>query len=687
MNNERIAIVGVGLRYPDAVSPEELWENVLAGREAFRQPAREPGRSHASPAEVGSDAGHRLAMDTAAAALADAGFPGADGLPPATTGVLLTDGEPTGDSTRSSSLQSVVSAAEVLADGDLDVAIAGGAQDEGCGVVVLMREADALARRRRIYASITGWGVCAGHRLALARAYERARYCVATVSYFEGHDTGTAVEELAAARRAADPAAPPAALGTLSGNVGRPRASAGVAGLIKAALAVHHQVIPPVTGRHPRPVQAGRDAPVYVPDDAALWPAGLPVRAGVSATGLGGTTSHLALEEAPGRERRTGVGRWAAALVAGRQDTDVLLVDAHSAAELLARVARLAETAAGLSTAGITDLAGTLAIQQRGGAFRVAVVAGDPVTATTRLSLAADALADGRTTLLSPADGVFLAHRTRAPRIAYLFPGHGAGPGRGGALRRRFPVAEHLFGMAPDGDHLGADLVVAGSLAGLRVLHALGVDADIAVGHGIGELTALSWSGALDGGDLIRIAGSRGRADGATGVVFCEPRRPVVSTVTGGRLAANADPCASQDRAADEPMRFQEEAVDAVAGADLAIEVGPGRALSAHVARVAPGTPVLACDTDSASLSPLLAAVGAAYALGAAVDPTPLFADRVIRPVGEDDEPRFLPGPGRTAPEEPAVLSNNEARAATRVTTVDNVPDQVSITVLSGRED
>ena len=603
MRNERIAIVGIGLRYPDATSPGELWENVLAGRNAFRLPSGESA--------VDSEA------DVAAEALADAGYPGGR------TEMLVADDRP------GSALRSVVRAAAKLAGGGLDVAAAGGGlPGQGNGVVVLMREADALARHCRIYASITGWGGSdAGeraHRLALTGAYEHAGYGMATVSYFEGHDAGVAVDALAALRRAADPAAPAAALGTLAGNLGHPiartgtaatAATAGVAGLIKAALAVHHQVIPPVTRRAPflAPVP---DAPLYVPDDAALWPARLPVRAGVSATGSGGTAWHVALEEAPGRERRTGVPRWAEALVTARQDTDLLLIDADSADALASRLAGLARLAARLSTAEITDLAGTLAIKQRGGAFRAAVVASDPATATHRLAAAAGALATGRTTPLSPADGVFLAHRTAPPRIAYLLPGRGSNHGARGALRRRFLLAEHLFGMA--GRDPAADaLVVAGSLAGLRVLHALGVDADVAVGHGVGELTALSWSGALDGGDLMHLARGGDRA----AVVFCAPRKPVVSA-TGGQA---------------EPMCLRGAALHAVAGADLAIEIGPGHALAAAAARTAPDTPVLALETNSPSLAPLLSAVGAAYALGVAIDPTPLFADRVIRPITEED--------------------------------------------------
>ncbi|MFC4856984.1 SDR family NAD(P)-dependent oxidoreductase [Actinophytocola glycyrrhizae] len=795
MKTERIAIVGIGLRYPDATSPGQLWENVLAGRKAFRQhhagkaavlrdyefdrvAHRIPGTTYRSAGPV-----HWLMLDTVAAALADAGYPDANGLPRRTTGVIVGSNPAGGPANAtagrvcdhfdlagggfavdgaSSSLLPVVSAIKALAVGDLDVAIAGGADlsidpaawtgadetgwpGEGCGVVVLMRETDAIARNCRIYATITGWGVsadgrggltrptAAGHQLALARAYERAGYGVDTVSYFEGHGTGTTavdaaeLDALSGARRDADPIALPAALGTVKGNIGHTGAAAGVAGLVKAALAVHHQVIPPATGTHaPHAELTQPDAAVYVPDDAALWPADLPVRAGVSAMGFGGVNTHLALEEAPGRERRTGIGGWTTALVTGRQDADLLLVDAHSPAELLARVRRLAALAAGLSTAEVTDLAGTLAIQQRGGAFRAAVVAGDPAEAARRLSRVADELGAGRTELFSPADGVFLAHRTNKPRIAYLFPGQGAGREGGGALRRRFAVAAHLFDMAAvpaPGDRVGTGLaqplVVAGSIAGLRVLHTLGIDADVAVGHSLGELTALSWGGALDGGDLLRLAAVRGQvmarasrtggamasvsADAATvealaggrdvviaaydgpdrtviagpaedvdavsaaaragGLTatrldvshafhsplvrpaadalaarlpefdFGELRRPVVSTVTGTRLAPGTDLRALLADQVTGPVRFGAAAAEAVADVDLAIEVGPGRALAGLVAGAAPGTPVLALDTDSTSLAPLLAVTGAAYALGADVDPTTLFADRVIRPV------------------------------------------------------
>ena len=716
VSNERIAIIGIGLHYPDAATPHELWENVLAGRRAFRR------RPDKRPTAL-SALSRGLAVDTAAIALADAGFRDAAGLLRHTTGVAV--GDSPADAERvldhfdlvggrvidGGPLLSVANSAEALLSGDLDVAIAG----ESHGMVVLMREADAIARHCRIYASITGWAASSDGTDALARAHERAGYGMATVSYFEGNGDAIQVELLTAARRAADPTAPPAALGSITDNLGHPD---GVAGLIKTALAVQRQVIPPATNHHAEPDAAGS-----VPADAALWPAGLPVRADVSVD-----DSHLALEEAPDRERRTGLGSWTTSLVAGRQDADLLLVDAHSAEELVDRLTRLAGLVAKLSFAELTDVAGTLAIQQRGGDFRAAVVADDPAGAAAGLRRLADELAAGRTTLLSPEEGVFLGHRTEAPRIAYLFPGQCAGRGVGGALRRRFAVAEHLFGMAiahSDGADLTQPFVIAGSMAGLRALHTLGIDADIAVGHGLGELTALSWGGAIDGGELMRLATVReqvmaraGPTDGALADVFAEQvtiealasdrnvviagyhgrartmiagpaedvdavcadarslglaanrlpianasysplmrpaadalaerlaeftftklRKPVVSTVTGTRLTADDDPRALLADQLVKPVRFHEAATDAVADADLVVEVGPGRVLSVPVAEATPDALVLALDTESASLSPLLTVVGAAYALGVDVDPIGLFADRVIRPITEDSEP------------------------------------------------
>jgi enediyne polyketide synthase len=909
LSTERIAIVGIGLRYPDAASTDDLWENILAGRRAFRRLPDQrmnradyyspdpdaPDRFYSSKAAVlrdyefdrikhkvagstfrSTDMTHWLALDVADAALVDAGFPEAEGLPRKRTGVVvgnsltgefsranlmrlrwpyvrrtlaaalaakgwdddetsafLRDLEPvykapfppidedtlagglantiagrvcnhfdlggggfTVDGACSSSLLAIATASKALTSGDLDVALAGGvdlsidpfevigfaktgalAKDEmkiydknangfwpgeGSGIVVLMREEDAIARGLRIYASITGWGISSdgkggttrpeahGHVLALTRAYERAGYGVETVSYFEGHGTGTAVgdateiEALSTARREADPTAKPAALSSVKGNFGHTKAAAGVAGLIKATLSVYNQVIPPATGHFvPHPQLTGDDAKMYVPSEAELWPADQPIRAGVSAMGFGGINTHIAIEGTRGATRRTEVPRKAATLVASRQDAELLLLDGVDEAALRERVEQVAGLVDKLSLAEIGDLAGALAKELSGGRARAAVVATSPDDAAGKLARLLEALDAGEESVFA-ADGVYLARRQAAPRIAYLFPGQGSGRGGTGALRRRFAAADAVFAEAAvptDGDQSATQVaqprIVAGSVAALRVLHTLGIDADVAVGHSLGELTALAWAGAMGGQEVLKLATARGqvmanasqgggamagitatpeqveslfeegrvviagyngpnqtvvagdagdvnrvceraRAAGYTAtrvnvshafhsplvepaaVAMTErltefsltrPVRPVVSSVTGDVLDPTTDLRKLLRDQITLPVRFHEAAARAVGDADLAVEVGPGRVLSGLLRDIAPEARVLAIDTDSQSLSPLLSVVGAAYALGATVDTDALFSDRVLRSLPLDGSFEFLSSPCEAAPD------------------------------------
>jgi enediyne polyketide synthase len=474
------------------------------------------------------------------------------------------------DGACSSSLLSTLTAAGRLADGDLDVAVAGGVdlsidpfelvgfaktgalarQDmrvydrfsngfwpgEGCGMVVLMRHEDALAAGRRVYATIRGWGMSSdgrggmtrpevdGYLLALRRAYERAGVGIETVGLFEGHGTGTAVGDatelraLSAARRAADPTAPPAAIGSIKAMIGHTKAAAGVAGLIKAVLAVHHETLPPTVGCvQPHPELTAERPALRVLRAAEPWPTGVPVRAGVTAMGFGGINTHLVVERAAGRlagHRRPDPRTWA--LGATLQDTELLLLDAAGPAELRDRVDELLELVPRLAYAELTDLASHLQRQLRDWPYRAAVVAGSPAEAEQRLRLIREALDAGRTALTEgPA---LLGHVTRAPRVGFLLPGQGAGRGTsGGALGRRFRTAAQLFadvalspGADPSATAVAQPRIVTGSLAGLRVLAELGIEATVAVGHSLGELTALQWAGAFDEAALLRIATVRG---------------------------------------------------------------------------------------------------------------------------------------------------------------------------------
>jgi enediyne polyketide synthase len=475
------------------------------------------------------------------------------------------------DGACSSSLLSVATACKALVDGDADVAIAGGVDlsidpfeiigfaktgalakremrlydrdsngfwpGEGCGMVVLMREQDAASAGLRSYAHVAGWGISsdgkggitrpevAGYRLALRRAYERAGFGIETVELFEGHGTGTPTgdaTELTAimqSRREADPSAAPAAITSIKGMIGHTKGAAGVAGLIKAAMAVHNEVLPPAIGCvEPHELLTQDGAPLRALRTAQSWPAGAPVRAGITAMGFGGINTHIVLDKS-GPRRRTTLDTRTKALASSLQDVELLLFDGHSPQELRERVARAHEFVPVLAYAQIGDLAAVLQRELRDLPYRAAVVVSSPEDAQRRLGQVLDAIDAGEEFLFAPDGRAFLGHAAGYARVGFLFPGQGSGRGvSGGALRRRFAEVDEVYAKAalPSGGDVVATAVaqpriVTGSMAGLRALSNLGLDATVAVGHSLGEISALQWAGALDEDTLLRVAAVRGQ--------------------------------------------------------------------------------------------------------------------------------------------------------------------------------
>lgn len=495
----------------------------------------------------------------------------------------LKGGGYTVDGACASSLLAVITSCTALAMRDLDVAIAGGVDlsldpfelvgfartgalaagpmrvydqrsdgflpGEGCGMVVLMRHEDAQAEGRRVYALLRGWGVSSdgsggitrpepeGQRLALERAYRRAGYGIDTVALFEGHGTGTVVGDatelgvLTRARLEAGATAP-AAIGSIKANLGHTKAAAGVAGLMKAALSVHHRVLPPTTGcEQPHDELARPDAVLRVLDLAEAWPADQPVRAAVSAMGFGGIDAHVTLEGIAPASAQT-LGAEHARLSNAHQDCEWFVFAGPDRGTVRGEVERLLGGAAQLSHAELADVAAVLAHAlppPEAQVVRASVIAANPAEFRERLGVLHQALSRELGSS-SVAPGVILGRGGAEPRLGYLFTGQGA-PGhlRGGALRRRCPEVAELYRSAAfssDADTVSTRVaqpaIVTSSLAGLLALRRFGLEAVAAIGHSLGELTALHWAGAFDESALLRLASARGcamadrgRADGA----------------------------------------------------------------------------------------------------------------------------------------------------------------------------
>ncbi|MGQ4510755.1 amino acid adenylation domain-containing protein [Streptomyces sp. DW26H14] len=193
---------------------------------------------------------------------------------------------------------------------------AGTVGGSGAGVVVLKPLDAARCDGDTVYAVLTGSAVnndgadkmsysapsISGQRAVIRDALRRSGRSGADIGYVEAHGTGTRLGdpiEVAALRQALGADEPGrCALSSVKSQIGHLGAAAGVVGLVRAALALHHGVIPPtVDFRAPNPAFGDDLAPFHIPARATPWPAGRDRVASVSSFGIGGTNAHVVLED------------------------------------------------------------------------------------------------------------------------------------------------------------------------------------------------------------------------------------------------------------------------------------------------------------------------------------------------------------------------------------------------------
>ena len=188
---------------------------------------------------------------------------------------------------------------------------------EGAGVLVLKRLSDAIRDDDEIYSVIRGIGGSSdgrgkgitapsqrGQVQAIARAYSQAGYPASSVELVEAHGTSTKVgdaTELSTLSRlwTGVEGTGNVAVGSIKSQIGHLKAAAGIAGIMKSVMALHHRTIPPSANfETPNPTVDWSNIPFFVPTAPLEWPRPEmhPRRAGVSAFGFGGTNFHIALE-------------------------------------------------------------------------------------------------------------------------------------------------------------------------------------------------------------------------------------------------------------------------------------------------------------------------------------------------------------------------------------------------------
>ncbi|MEZ4318275.1 MAG: SDR family NAD(P)-dependent oxidoreductase [Myxococcota bacterium] len=389
---------------------------------------------------------------------------------------------------------------------------------EGVGVVVLKRLSDALADGDPIRAVIRGSavnqdgrsnGLTAPSGLAqqavVRAALEDAGLTPADIGMLEAHGTGTPLGDPIEvdALRAVFGGHTPLRLGSVKTNFGHTETAAGVAGLIKATLALEHGEIP----RHLHleelnPRVRLDDVGFVIPTSHEPWPDGLPQRVGVSGFGLSGTNAHVVLERAPERPTEP-----------PPQGPHLLVLSARSEIAL----AQLAEhTAHRLDDGPLADAADTAFFGRSPLPWRVAVAARTGPEAAERLKDAVRRGADGG-------------------RLAWTFTGQGSQWGAmgrdlyaaGGAFR---DIVDRVCGAVDlDLREVWLDGPTDGPLGHTRytqpALYALqcglarlfgdhGLEPAALIGHSIGEFAAAWYAGVFSLEDGARLVAARGRLMG-----------------------------------------------------------------------------------------------------------------------------------------------------------------------------
>ncbi|WP_433660627.1 SDR family NAD(P)-dependent oxidoreductase [Nocardia sp. CA-128927] len=424
-----------------------------------------------------------------------------------------------------------------------DVTADGYARGEGCAVVILQRTEDAVREGNRVYAEIAGTAVGSDGRSnglpapngraqqdTLRAAWSRAELEPRTAGYIECHGTGTVVGDAvevgalaAVVAQDTSASADPIWIGSVKSNIGHLEAAAGVVGLIKAALAIHHGVIAPTIGfgtEHPLLKLAERGLRVpTAPVDWSTVPLG-ERRAGVSSFGIGGTNAHAVLR-----------GIELPQAVRGDDPPILIPVSGRDTKELNAQALRFADQLE-LGDEPLREFASAAArlIPARSRACVLVRDRGDAVQ-----QLRAVPQGDSSTEVIGPS-----ATRRRGG-VLFLFAGQGGQhPAMGRALaarhidfagalaraadaivaaggprvwtpRRGFTITHSSNGNGSHAAALVQPALFAFQVAMAELLAAWGIVPDAVTGHGLGEIAAAAAVGALSLSDAALIVVQRSK--------------------------------------------------------------------------------------------------------------------------------------------------------------------------------
>lgn len=405
---------------------------------------------------------------------------------------------------------------------------------EGCGFVVLMREEDAFANNLNPYAVIKGWGISSdgkggitrpevsGQLLALERTYQKAGYNLDSVSYVEGHGTGTKIgddTEIRTLLELKKHLNNVTYISSIKANIGHTKAAAGIAGLLKTVMGVKYQIIPPATGCvTPHTLLDSNESLIKITSKPLAWPKEMPLRASVSAMGFGGINAHITLER-ESDVRRVKLSRQERKLILSNLKQEVFLLNEDSKEKLKEKIQYLITETKKISQSEFTDLSVyTQKKSKNQSNFKLAIIAVSLEDLQNKLQISIEKIGTEQN-FLDAEKGIYYSDQgSISGKIAFAFPGQGSPiTNKIGFISSFLPslvlekIDHSTFEYAKTNTEIAQPLITKIGVQGIKLLNEFGVKADFALGHSLGELTALYWGGALTEKALDHLAKIRGK--------------------------------------------------------------------------------------------------------------------------------------------------------------------------------
>lgn len=512
----------------------------------------------------------------------------------------------------------------------------------GCGVVVLRRIEDAIAAGDPIYAVIRGVAVnndgddkvgftapsVAGQAAVIRFAHANADVSADDIDYVEAHGTATPLGDPIEFKALYDvfgdgrSRLEPCRIGSVKANVGHLDAAAGVTGLIKTALQLHHgKIVPQINFTEANPHIDLAHSAFRIDAAGAAWPRGARRRmAGVSAFGVGGTNVHVVLEEAP-----------ADPVCEDAMDIALLPLSAKTPDALRRAAVQLADALDSEPVPALADIAETLARGRQSFSYRMSAVArnaGEVVSSLRRIAQRnnfAEASASASVAFMFPGQGS--QYRGMAQRLYAREQRFAEWIDRGAELATRHlgcDIGKSIFDTTPSDGAASYELndTVLAQPALYIVEYALaqlwlgrGVQPIAMVGHSLGEFVAATLAGvfsfedglglvcargrlmqALPAGGMMAVRGTAGAVEAllVPGVEVAAINAPQLVTVAGSKVAlddfaARADGAGLATRRLHSSRAFHSAAMDPA--------VGELHAIAGAIPFKVPRIPIVSCVT------------------------------------------------------------------------------------------